>query len=58
MIFHLSLNVFLMVGTLSVSLFKNKSTPAFLLIESIPLFKKVFYCEIFAGAEDARLHTV
>ena len=40
-------------------LFQNKSTPAFLLMESFPLFKKFFfYCEIFARAKDARLHTV
>ena len=38
--------------------FQNKSTPAFLLMKFIPLFKKMFYCEIFVRAEAARLHTV
>ena len=61
-IFHLSYSVYLMSQTNGCNtfcmLFQNKSTPPFLLMESIPLFKKFFYCEIFAGSEDARLHTV
>ena len=32
---------------------QNKSTTVFLQTESIHLFLKEFYCEIFAGVEDA-----